>query len=128
MKREDVIFIPRSDIRLRLVLILILMLGISLSRSNSYLSSILSENGIARSSVALFAGPLFDVEYDTRRCRQGTGWIWKGLVFLAVFFRRYLHQDIYGRIDSQHIGRLSLGKSKVCFVVLVIAYGRMIVM
>jgi hypothetical protein len=66
---------------------LILMLGISLPRSNSYLSSILSENGIARSSVALFASPLFDIEYDTRRRGQGAGWIWKGLVLLAVFFR-----------------------------------------
>jgi hypothetical protein len=110
MNRESIIYVERSHFRLRLIL----MLGISLSRSNSHLSSILSENGIARSSAALFASPVFDVEYVTRRRGQGAGWIWKGLVLLALFFRRYLHQDIYGGIDSQHIGRLSLGKSEVC--------------
>ena len=84
--------------------------GISCSRQDPYLQTLLSKNGIAGSSTPLFVGFVSLFEHDPRGCGPDPCGIWTRQVHLALFCRRHLYQDLYGRVDSKHLGRESFGK------------------
>jgi hypothetical protein len=83
--------------------------GLSCPRSDSYLSSILSQNGLAGSRIALFISLIFDLEHDARGCGQNSSRIWQGLLLVARVCGRYRYETFYCGEHSQHVGWKSFG-------------------
>jgi hypothetical protein len=100
-----------------ITIITISISGLSCPRSNSYLSSLLSQNRLARSRIALFVGLIFDLEHDARRCGQNSSRIWQGILLVACVCGRYVYQTFYRGEYSQHIGWKSFGTYYVCMYV-----------